>query len=130
MTKIQLQQLLEKAYNSHFLESIEILIEKETEYKKSDFFKQTKISLFVLYEKFFAYQESKYSLSNKIDEFINDIDTDKLSELLVEALDKISTNERLKEMISKFLENFDLDKLIGNSEELQAVLKDFKNKII
>jgi len=126
MTKLNLQQLLDKAYNGFFLDSIEILVAEESAYKKTDFFKQTKIPLLTLYQQYFVYQQSKYGLSNKIDEFINEIDTERLEELLVEVFEKISKNERLSDMIAKLLESFNLDKLIENSEELQAILDTFK----
>jgi len=126
MTKLQIQQLLEKAYSSHFLNSIELLVEKESEYKKSDFFKQTKIQLFTLYEKFFVYQESKYSLSNKIDEFINDIDTEKLELLVVDLLERINKNSRIGELMAQLLKNFNLDALLADSTKLQTMLADLK----
>ena len=126
MTKLELQQLLEEAYSSFFLDSIELLAAKEAEYRKSDFFKKTKLSLSVLYKQYFIYQQSKYGLSNKIDEFINEIDTEKLEELLIGVVEKLSTNDKLNSIINKFAERFDLKSLIENSEELQTILKNFK----
>ena len=80
----------------------------------------------MLYEKFFVYQESRYSLSNKIDEFVNDIDTDKLAEVIFNSIDKLSKNPKIIEMIESILNNFDIAKLLESNEEFKRIVSEFK----
>jgi hypothetical protein len=84
MTQIELQQLLDNIYELSFLESILLIQEKDSLYKKSDFFKQTKIPLVNLYEKYFIYMNSKYSIEDKLNDFITKIDIDILTNLSLE----------------------------------------------
>jgi hypothetical protein len=80
MDNLQLQNLLDDLYNESFLDSIEIIYEKESLYKKSNFYKQTKISLAQLYEKYFQYRMLNYSMQEKFNDFIAEIDTKKMIE--------------------------------------------------
>jgi hypothetical protein len=84
MNEIQLLELLEKIYSLSFLESILEIQKQELAYKKSDFFKQTKIPLNVLYEKFFIYNNTRYGFDEKMNEFITNIDIEKLTNLTLE----------------------------------------------
>jgi hypothetical protein len=74
MDNLELQMLLDELYTESFLESIEMIYEKESEYKKSSFYKQTKIPLIQLYEKYFQYRMLNYSMQEKFNDFIKEID--------------------------------------------------------
>jgi len=128
MTKLEIQLLLDEAKDSDFLNSIEILDEKQSEYKKSDFFKKTRIPLLSLYEKYFAYYESQYSITKKINEFIYELDKEELANLLVGVVEKLNDNNRFKEIVSKALEQFDINALIANNEDFKKAVSDLKIK--
>lgn len=127
MTYIEIITLLEEIYEEDFLNSITFLLEKEPEYKKSAFYKKTKISLPQLYEKYFVYKNAKYSFEDKMNEFITNIDIDKLTNLTLEWLEKLQNNERISQTISKVLENFDFSYLEKNNEDLKQLLEQFKD---
>jgi hypothetical protein len=80
MDNLTLQILLDDLYNESFLNSIEIIYEKELEYKKSSFYKQTKIPLIQLYEKYFQYRTLQYSMQEKLNDFIKRIDIKQMIE--------------------------------------------------
>jgi predicted transcriptional regulator len=84
MNEIRLLEVLEKIYSLSFLESILEIQKEEANYKKSNFFKQTKIPLSTLYEKFFIYKNSRYGFDQKINDFITNIDVNKLTDLALD----------------------------------------------
>jgi len=128
MNNLELQILLEKIYNQTFLESIEIIFEKEKEYKKSDFFKQTKIPLIQLYEKYFVYMNSKYSIEDKLNDFITKIDTNKLTDISLDWIEKLEDNDKFNKIINIILEKFDLSKLQEGQKEIESIISDIKQK--
>lgn len=81
MNQIEILTLLEEIYELPFLESILKIQENSIDYKKTEYFKITKIPLSDLYEKYFFYRNSKYSFDEKMNEFITNIDIDQLTEL-------------------------------------------------
>jgi hypothetical protein len=80
MDNLELQILLDELYTESFLDSIQIIYEKESEYKKSSFYKQTKITLIQLYEKYFQYRMLNYSMQEKFNDFIKEIDAKQIIE--------------------------------------------------
>ena len=125
MTNIQLQELLEEAYESTFLQSIELLMKNEKDYKQSNFFKQTKIPLTILYEKFFQYKKSSMPLFDEIAKAISNLDVDVLVNKLEEFIVKAEEKERIVDTLNQIIENFNYEALIKQGEE---VMKNF-NKI-
>jgi len=128
MTKIEIQALLDKAKDSSFLNSIELLMMNESNYKKSDFYKQTRIPLLSLYEKYFVYHESKYSISEKINEFLYDFDNDELADKIVDTFEKLQKNERIIKFVSKVLEQFDLQAIIKDGDSIRELASKLKIK--
>lgn len=128
MTKIEIQQLLEEAKDKNFLSSIELLTINESNYKKSDFYKQTRIPLLSLYEKYFVYHESKYSVSEKINQFLYDFDNDELADKIVDTFEKLQKNERIIKFISKVLEKFDLDAILKDGDSIREIATKLKIK--
>lgn len=128
MNNIELQELLEKIYREDFLESIELIIEKEPFYKKSDFYKSTRIPLSTLYEKYFIYANSKYSFEDKMNDFITKIDTDKLVDLSTEWIEKLEGNDKFNKILNLILEKFDLTKLQKDQKEIESIISEIKPK--
>lgn len=126
MTNLQIQMMLEKAYKETFLDKILFLKEQEIQYKKSSFFKQTKISLMELYKNFDIYTTQKLGLTYKLEDFINNTDFDKLGEEVIIFLQKIVEDERFEGFLNKIIESFDFEIIKKQSEELDKVLKTMK----
>lgn len=126
MTQIELQQLLDNIYELSFLESILLIQEKDSLYKKSDFFKQTKIPLVNLYEKYFIYMNSKYSIEDKLNDFITKIDIDILTNLSLEWIDRLQNNEKFQDLVKITLEKFDFSKLKEEQEKIEGIISDIK----
>ena len=126
MTNLQIQIMLEKAYKENFLDKILFLKEQETQYKKSSFFKQTKISLMELYKNFDIYTTQKLGLTYKIEDFINGTDFDKLGDEIISLLQNIVEDERFEGFLNKVIESFDFEIIKKQSEELDKVLKTMK----
>jgi len=126
MDNLQLQNLLDDLYNESFLDSIEIIYEKESLYKKSNFYKQTKISLAQLYEKYFQYRMLNYSMQEKFNDFIAEIDTKKMIEAGIDWIEKFENTERVSQLIEKIMNNFDLDFIKNNNKDLKELLENFK----
>jgi hypothetical protein len=53
MNTTEIYYFLETVYDANFLEAIEIIVEEEPKYKKSEFYKKTKVPLLTLCEKYF-----------------------------------------------------------------------------
>lgn len=128
MNIIELQELLEQVYRQDFLESIELIIEKEPLYKKSDFYKNTKIPLSTLYEKYFIYMNSKYSIEEKINDFITKIDIDKLADVSVGWIEKLEESDKFNKILNLILERFDLSKLEKSQKEFESIVSEIKPK--
>lgn len=126
MNNLELQILLDELYEESFLDSIEIIYKKDPGYKKSNFYKQTKIPLIQLYEKYFQYRVLQYSIQEKFNDFIGKIDINQMIETALNWLENFENTERVNQLIGKVLENFDLKNLGEESEELKSLLEQFK----
>ena len=122
MNEIQLLELLEKIYSLSFLESILEIQKQELVYKKSDFFKQTKIPLNVLYEKFFIYNNTRYGFDEKMNEFITNIDIEKLTNLTLEWIQKLNEDEKVMNLLKKVFERFNVSELEEIKEEINGII--------
>jgi hypothetical protein len=74
MNNLDIQSLLNELYDKPFLELIEALSQKESEYKKTSFYKQTKIPLALLFEKYLQHKTLQYSLKEQVKDFIEEVD--------------------------------------------------------
>ncbi len=122
MQNYEIFDLLETIYDSNFLDSIELIMIKESEYKKSNFFKKTKIPLGSLYEKYFLYKNSKYGIDEKISNFLNDVDEDRIVSFLESIISKLISSEQSKEIFNNIIEMLD-------TKDLEEMAKEFKNTI-
>ena len=126
MNELELLELLENLYKMSFLDSIKEIQEKELLYKKSDFFKSTKIPLTTLYEKFFIYTNSRYSFEEKLNEFIIKLDVDRLTDLAVDWIEKLEQNEKFSQILQKIIEKFDLKEIKEAQEDIANFVSDVK----
>ena len=126
MNNVDLYLLLDDIYRSNFLEAIEIIIEKTPEYKKSEFFKKTKVPLEVLYEKYFHFLTVNYSFEEKLEQFIEGIDSEKLAETVVKVITSLENNKDFMKKIEKFLETFNVEEIQKQNEEFDKIIKTFK----
>lgn len=126
MNNLELQILLDDLYSESFLDSIEIIYKKDPEYKKSSFYKETKIPLIQLYEKYFQYRVLQYSMQEKFNDFIAKIDINQMIKIGLNWLENFENTERVNQLIGKIMENFDLDYIKNNNNELKDLLENFK----
>lgn len=126
MNNFDIQLLLDEIRERNFLNSIELIYKKNPEYKKSDFYKNTRIPLEILYEKYFHFYNANYSLTEKMEAFIEGVNPDTLSNIIISTLEKLESNENFKEKIIKILENFNIEELMKQNEEIDKLIKDLK----
>lgn len=128
MNEIRLLEVLEKIYSLSFLESILEIQKEEANYKKSNFFKQTKIPLSTLYEKFFIYKNSRYGFDQKINDFITNIDVNKLTDLALDWIEKLEQDEKFKNILQKIFDKFNVSDLETIKEDINTIITDVKPK--
>lgn len=126
MNNVDLYLLLDDIYRSNFLEAIEIIIEKTPEYKKSDFFKKTKLPLEVLYEKYFHFLTVNYSFEEKLEQFIEGIDSERLADTIVKVVQNLENNQDFMGKVEKFIETFNIEQIQKQNEEFDKIIKTFK----
>lgn len=126
MDTLELQLILDEAYQKSFLDKIEFLTEKDKEYKRSDFFKLTKIPLLTLYEKFDMYKTRKKGLADEFAEFIAQIDTEQVTEKIAEFIESAEENKKIVETLNDIIENFNYQKIIDVAAEVQEELNKLK----
>lgn len=133
----EIQKLLEEIYELPFLLKVEKIFEEEKKYKKSDFYKNYKIPLINLYEKFEAYQRANKNLKEELDTwietivekltvFIQEADTDLIASKIGEFLESIEANEKVTEFINNLLENFDVKQLEKLAQDFEEGVKNLK----
>jgi hypothetical protein len=121
-TTIDIQLLLEKAYDESFLGAILLLKENEKEYKKTEFYRKTKVNLLELYKNYYTYIKNIYGVSEKILELNEAAVVSKLETIL----DKMGGSEKLMGLLDKILEKFDIAQLMNQGEEFEKLIKDLK----
>jgi hypothetical protein len=126
MTTVDLYILLDSIYKADFLNSIELVYENTNDYKKSEFYKKTKIPLEVLYEKYFHYMTVNYSFDEKLDNFIEGIDPDTVSDLFLKIMDNLENNEEFMKKIESLVNSFNIEDLKEQNEELSKIAKTLK----
>jgi len=126
MDNIQLQLILDEAYKKTFLDTIEFLIEHDKDYKKSEFFKNSKISILELYKNFELYKNSKTAIVDEFNDFIEGINTDIIINKIKEFINNIEDDQTLVEKLNEFIDNFNIEK-VG---EYATQIKEELNKVI
>ena len=126
MTILEIQTLLDNLAEKSFLESILEIKKNEQDYKKSDFFKNTKMPLAVLYEK---YLQSVFFKTDKVEDIalaIENMDVSRFAEKLSELIDKALDQDNLKERIEGFQKGFDIEELVKQNSELEEAINKLK----
>ncbi len=126
MDNIQLQLMLEEAYKKTFLDKIEFLFEKEREYKKSEFYRKTKLSLVDLYQNFETYKARSRNLADEFNDFIEGIDTDSIINFIDEFIGKASENKPIVDTLNSIIENFNYEKISEIATQIQEELSKIK----
>ena len=127
MTNIELVALLEQAYEKTFLDAIEFLFEQSNEYKRSKFYKTTRIPLEILFEKYFTWQKASYNMVDDLFESIMSVDTNRLVEKISDIVEKASQDGKISEFFTKLLEQFDPEVLEKYSQEFDKTVQSLKN---
>jgi len=126
MDNIQLQLMLEEAYKKTFLDKIEFLFEKEREYKKSEFYRKTKLSLVDLYQNFESYKAKSRDLADEFNDFIEGVDTNAIINLIEEFIEKASENQPIVDTLNSIIENFNYEKISEIATQVQEELNKIK----
>jgi hypothetical protein len=126
MDNIQLQLILEEAYENTFLDRMEFIFEKESEYIKSEFFKKTKISLLDLYEKFESYKTKKLDIIDEFNSFIERLDMDLVVSKISEFLEQAEKDKKIVDVLNDLMDNFSVDKISEYATQIQEELTKVK----
>lgn len=126
MTKLQIRELLEKAYGAQFLDSVELLLESNKDYVKSEFYKNTRIPLVELYKNYALHRQSTNDLLAQIDKFILEFNVDIAIEKINELIIKLDENEKFKEILSKIIDNLNPEKIEVLQKQIEEVMNNFK----
>ncbi len=126
MTELELILLLEQINEKTFIEKFLIIAEKSKDYRKSDFYKITKIELGQLYEKFYIYSQNKYSLYEKVVEFVSSIRDEEVINKVISILNMILDDEKVKEIVENISSKFDFNSLKGETDKLSGLLEKLK----
>ena len=125
MNNIQLQLVLEEAYKRTFLDKIEYLTDQDKDYKKSEFYKKTKIPLLELYKNFDAYKSKGLDLAKEFNDFVEGINLDNVMELIKEFIEKLEKDEKIVDVLNNLVENFNYEKI----SDIATMVQEELNKI-
>ena len=121
MTKRDIERILEVASVKGFLDRIEYLAENDKEYKKSDFYKSTRINLMVLYEKYYYFINSQATVLEQITEVVQNFDMGIVFVKVEEFLQWIVDNDKVNEFVNKIYDKFDPSVLEGFKDQLSEM---------
>lgn len=117
-------ELYDKFYRISLLNVFDAVIELKKfkkEYKKSDFYKATKISLLKAYDIF------NKSILNELSSLIRELsDSSRLSSKLTEVLNDIDS-ETIQDLFDKIINVFNINELNEHKGELTGLLNQLKN---
>ena len=120
MNRLEIFELLQEAYNESFLDSILVIKENEKEYKKSDFYKTTRIPFLQLYKMYYEKTKADYGIVEQFDFWLRNLDENTIQEKIAGVITKLKDNEDMKEIF----ESFDIKEL---EKEREKIEQDFKN---
>lgn len=127
MTNHELKQLLQRASRQSFLEAIEIIYENEAQYKKSAFFKKTRIPLLQLYQNFYSWEKAEFNILDELKHELENFDVQKIVDFAAKAVEAINESPEISEKIKDFLDGFNLQALDGLLVDIQEELSKTKN---
>lgn len=126
MTNEQITKLLQEASKKEFLDAIQLIKLNEKAYKKSKFFKDTRIPLLPLYQQYYGWQKSKMNILEQLSKDIKDFDVNVILDKIIEVLNSINNDPEVMEKINEFIEKFDPKSLNGLLENLQEEVAKIK----
>jgi transcriptional/translational regulatory protein YebC/TACO1 len=126
MNKTEIYDLLDTIYEANFLDSIEIITEEESKYKKSEFYKQTKVPLATLCEKYFHWRNSENSIKDELLSFVYNLDEDAVVKTLTNLIKKLESSEDVQRIVEAIAESLDPKDLKNLSEEFQETVSKLK----
>jgi hypothetical protein len=68
-------------------------------------------------------------MQEKLNDFIKRIDIKQMIETGLNWLEQFENTERVNQLITKIMENFDLDYIKNNNNELKTILENFKDEL-
>lgn len=126
MDNLELQILLDQLVEMPFLDALLKIQETDKIYKQSNFYKTTKIPLQELINKYLTTISLKYNLKQQILDLINFADTTILANKLKEILLKVLETDEIQTKIKDFSNQFDMEELLKQNEELEKIIEDLK----
>ncbi len=126
MNTTEIYYFLETVYDANFLEAIEIIVEEEPKYKKSEFYKKTKVPLLTLCEKYFYWRKNENSLRDELMSFVYNLDEDTVVKTLTNLIKKLESSEDVQRIISMIAESLDPNDLKDISEEFKQTVNKLK----
>jgi ABC-type amino acid transport substrate-binding protein len=122
MNKLEIFKLLEEAYDEAFLDSILLIGENKKEYKKSDFYKTTRIPFLQLYKMYYEKRKADYGIVEQFDFWLRNLNEDTLEQKIAGVLKKLKEDEDLKEIF----DSFSLEGAEKEREELEKNIETLK----
>lgn len=126
MEKLEIQLMLDKAYEMDYLEMIEFISGEEKNYSKSDFYKKTKMPIFELYKNYFIYREQRYNFAERLNKMIENIDTDYLAKKIDNLFAQVEQGDSVNKFLDKIYKAFDVNELLKNGDELKTLFNSIK----
>lgn len=125
MTNNEIKILLEELEGLDFLPLMEKIFEEEREYKKSLFFKKTRISLSQLFRDFTSWKRNQTSLFKKIIKEIEE-NEDVILERIHSIIDKANSDPDIVGGIQNLIGDFNLEELEEYTQELKGEIENLK----
>lgn len=126
MTNLEILILLKEIYNTDFLNTFILLKQNSKKYKKSQFYKETKISLSELYKYYYTYVQGQYGLLNQIIDAIRLLDKDMVIEKINDIFSNLEKSGKMQDILNKIFNQFNIQSLLDTSKEFKESLQDLK----
>lgn len=128
MTNLEILVLLKEIYDTDFLNTFILLKQNSKKYKKSQFYKETKIALPELYKYYYTYVQGQYGLLNQITEAIRLLDKDIVIEKIQDILVNLEKSDKVQQILNKIMEQFNVQSLLESNEELKESITKLRIK--
>lgn len=126
MNKFEVQTILDLAYEKSFLDRIVFLKAQDKYYRKTDFYKKIKISLFTLFENYYKEKIIEEKISSSLNSFIETLDLSPVEKKIERLIEDLSENNTLNMFFERIREEFNIDNLLKNTKDLEGIIENFK----
>lgn len=126
MTEMDIILLLEEIKEALYLDKILIIKQNEKKYKKSDFFKATRVPLMQLALGYETYYERRYNAPKMVENAIRGMGSDVIAEKIVESFNLALQDDSIKTIINNVGEFFDYKNIQESAEELKTNIQSLK----